>query len=426
MLRNKINKYSIKLKDYEFLNFELPQSIRVIQMKSKLPTILKEKENIKKAVYKALDNSEGYSLQDAVDLSRPIVIVIDDHTRHTPVLPAIEILYDKLKHMGVKNKQISILVSNGTHRKMKKEELYARIGNLLDTLNVVQHDCYDTENLFFSGNIDGIPIILNKLLKKAGSIIGIGSIVAHKFSGWSGGGKIICPGVTGYKTIFLSHRKAIVEEKIVPGMSNNWFISFIDNVSRLAGLNYVINCVPGIDGVFSILAGEPDAVLNKGIKIAENNFIKWFDNCFDIAIISSFPAITDLWQSGKGFYLGDMIVKDGGTIILVSPLDEGLGDHPDFMSILDMDSFQIKNLLDQDLISDPLAAVAGYAVRNIANRCNLRIISTNPDFQNIRILGHEITNDIQNVINESLNQDTSDVVLLNDIYVLPKQKSKEG
>jgi len=418
-----MNKYTIKLKDNKYLNFELSQSIRVTQMKSKLPTILKEKEDIKKAVYKALDNSEGYSLEDSIDLSKPIIIVIDDHTRNTPVLPAIEVLYDKLKYMGVKNKQISILTANGTHRKMNKEELYTRIGNFLDTLTVVQHDCYDTEDLFFLGNIDGIPIILNKLLKKAGSIIGIGSIVAHKFSGWSGGGKIICPGVTGYKTTFLSHRKAIIEEKIVPGMCNNWFISFIDKVSRLAGLKYVINCVPGIDGVFSILAGEPDAVLNKGIKVAENNLIKWFDNRFDIAIISAFPAITDIWQSGKGFYLGDMVVKNRGTIILVSPLDEGLGDHPDFISILAMDSCHIKNLLDHNLLGDPLAALAAYAIRNIADRCNLRIISTNPNLQDIRILCHEITNDIQNVINESLTQDTSDVALLNDIYILPKYKS---
>lgn len=420
-----MNKYTIKLKEYKFLNFELPKSIRVIRLKSKLPTISKEKEDMKKAVCEALDNSEGYSLKDAIDLSRPIVIVVDDHTRHTPVLPAIEILYERLKYMGVKNEQIFILTSNGTHRKMKEEELYTRIGNLLDTLTVVQHNCYEEENLFLAGHIDGIPVILNKILQQAGSIIGIGSIMAHKFSGWSGGGKIICPGVTGYKTIFLSHRKAIVEEQIIPGMRNNWFRSFINKVSRLAGLKYVINYVSGINGTFSVLAGEPDAVLNKGFKIAENNFIKWFDNLFDIAIISAFPATTDFWQSGKGFYLGDMIVKDGGTIILVTPLDEGLGDHPDFMSILDMDSFQIKNFLDQDLISDPLAAVAGYAVRNIADRCNLRIISTNPDFQNIRILGHEITNDIQKVINESLTQDTSDVALLNDIYILPKYKSKE-
>lgn len=422
----KMNRYKIKLKEDKFLNFELPKSIRVSQMKSKLPTISGEKEDMKKEIYKALDNSEGLSLKEAVDLSRPVVITIDDHTRETPVLPAIEILYEKLQQIGVKNEQIYILTSNGTHRKLKKKELYSRIGNLLDTLTVVQHNCYEEENHFLSGYIDGIPIILNKLLQRAGSIIGIGSIMAHKFSGWSGGGKIICPGVTGYKTIFLSHRKAIVEEQIIPGMRNNWFRSFIDKVSKSAGLKYVINFVPGIDGVFSVFAGEPDAVLNKGIKIAENNFINWFDNRFDIAIISAFPAITDFWQSGKGFYLGDMIVKDGGTIILVTPLDEGLGDHPNFMSILDMDSYQIKHSLNQNLIADPLAAVAAYAIRNIANRCTLRIISTNPVIQNIRILDQEITSNIQNILNESLNQDTSDIALLNDIYILPKCKSKEG
>ncbi len=419
-----MNKYNIKLKGDKFLNFELPKSIRVVQMKSKLPTI-SSGGSLKKAIYNALDNSERYSLKEVVDKNRPIVIIIDDFTRPTPVLPAIEILYEKLQQIDIKNEQISILVSSGTHRKMKDEELYTRIGSLLTTLNVIQHDCYDSKNLFFSGFIDGIPIILNKLLQKAGTVIGIGSIVAHRFPGWSGGGKIICPGVTGYKTIFLSHRKAILEEQIIPGMRNNWFSSFIDKVSRLAGLKYIINFVPGIDGVFNVLAGEPNAVLNKGINIAEENLINRFENYFDIAIISSFPSTMDLWQSGKGFYLGDMITKDGGTIILVTTLDDGLGDHPNFLSILNKESFQIKYLLNQNLISDPLAAVSAYAIRNIANRCTLRIVSTNPNIQNIRILDQEITPNIQNVITESLTQDTSDVALLNDIYVLPKYKYKQ-
>lgn len=423
MLRNRTNKYNLKLKSSTSLNFELPKSTQVIQLKSKLPTISSEK-NFKKAIYKAIENSEIYSLKEVVDKKKPIVIIIDDHTRKTPVFEAIEILYEKLQQMGVKNNQIFILVSSGTHRKMKQEELYKRIGYFSDILTIVQHDCYDIENLFLAGNIDGIPIILNKLLQQEATIIGIGSIVAHKFSGWSGGGKIVCPGVTGYETILLSHRKAIIEYQIVPGMRNNWFRTFIDRVSDLAGLKYTINFVPGINGFFDVFAGEPDAVLAKGIEIANENFFNWVGSRCDIAIISAFPATIDIWQSGKGFYLGDMVVKDKGTIILVTPLDEGKGDHPDFLSMLNIEPFRIKNILEQNLITDPLAAVAAYAVRNIAERCVLRIVSTNSTIQHEKILNHEVTDNFQNVIDESLSRNDSDVVIFHDIYVLPEQTVK--
>ncbi len=415
-----MNKYAIKLKDNENMDFRLPKRIRVTQMQSKLPNITSEK-NLRELIYNSIENSEGYSIKEFLDLSQPIIIIVDDHTRKTPTLPAIEILYKKLKQIGVKDDQISILVSSGTHRKMKKEELYARIGKLLDILNVVQHDCYDTENLFFAGNIDGIPIFLNKLLQQKANVIGIGSIVAHKFSGWSGGGKIVCPGVTGYKTILLSHKKAIMEEQIIPGQHNNWFRTFINKVSRIAGLKYLINFIPGIDGVFGLLAGEPDLVHNKGIKVAKKNLTYLFEDRFDIAIISAYPATNDLWQGGKGFYLGDMVVKVGGTIILVTPLDEGKGDHPDFLSMLDKDSVQIKNLIDKNKISDPLAAVAAYAVRNINEHCTLRIVSPNSAIQHKMILNHEIADDFQKVFDESLNEDVNNIAIINDIYLLPEK-----
>lgn len=391
-------------------------------MNSNLPAISNTKHiNIKKAINNALNNSAVYRLEEVINLKNKVVIIIDDYTRQTPVLPAVEILYDKIKSMGVKNEQFFILISSGTHRKMKKKELYQRLGNLTDVIKVVQHDCYDKNNLFSAGDIDGIPVDLNKLLQYDANVIGIGSIMAHKFSGWSGGGKIICPGVTGYETIFLSHKKAIIEEQISPGQSNNWFRTFINKVSQIAGLKYIINFIPGINGFFSVLAGAPKAVLNKGIKVARKNLTNWFEDRFDLAVVSAYPATYDLWQSGKGFYLGDIVTKDGGVIILVTYLNELEGGHPEFLSLLDLEPQRIKKLLDKNLINDPLAAVAAYAVSNINKRCILRVVSANSDAQQVKILGHKITDDLQMLIDKALNKGTKNVVIIDDIYVLPEK-----
>ena len=394
-------------------------------MKSRLPAIpSSDTENMKKVIHHALNNSKVYSLNEFIDLRKKVIIVIDDYTRNTPILPSIEILYEKLRLIGVKNEQIFVLTSNGTHRKMNKEEIYQRLGSLSDVIKVVQHDCYDKNNLFYVGDIDGVPVTLNNLLQNdEANVIGIGSIMAHKFSGWSGGGKIICPGITGYETIFLSHKKAIMEEQISPGQSNNWFRTFINKVSKIAGLKYLINFIPGTKGVFSVLAGEPESVFKGGVEAAKNNLTDWFENHFDIAIISAYPAIYDLWQGAKAFYLGDMVLKDGGTIILATPLNEVMGDHPDFLSTLNMDSLHIRNLLDKNLIDDPLAAVAAYAIKNISEHSTLRVVSTNPAAQHIKILDHEITNDFQMVLEETLNKFTNDVIIIEDTYVLPKKNS---
>ena len=131
-------------------------------MKSRLPAIpSSDTENMKKVIHHALNNSKVYSLNEFIDLRKKVIIVIDDYTRNTPILPSIEILYEKLRLIGVKNEQIFVLTSNGTHRKMNKEEIYQRLGSLSDVIKVVQHDCYDKNNLFYVGDIDGVPVTLN-------------------------------------------------------------------------------------------------------------------------------------------------------------------------------------------------------------------------------------------------------------------------
>lgn len=393
-------------------------------MQSQLPRLSKDREALRPAIANALDHSHGYALREVVKLDQPVLIVVDDHTRGTPVLPTLEVLYERLREIGVKDEQLTILIAAGTHRAMTDDELRQRLGQFFDLLHVEQHNCHAANHLFSAGEIENIPIMLNTLIQQAGTVIGIGSIVAHKFSGWSGAGKIICPGVASYQTIFLSHRRALVEEFIQPGMSTNWHRTFIDQVAKLAGLNYLINYVPGVGGIFDVLAGEPETVLKQAINLAKDQLAVPFQQRFDIVVISAFPGTTDLWQSGKGFYTGNMLVKDGGTIVLVSPLDEGLGDHPAFISTLEMDLPQIQQFLYQEAVPDPLASAAAYAVREIATRCTLRIVSTNQQLQHRHMLEHEIIADIQQVINESVTPATRNLVICQDVYVLPTYKEE--
>jgi nickel-dependent lactate racemase len=416
---------SVQLTASASLNFELPASIQVQTMQSQPPRLSKEPEVLKPAIARALDHSHGYALHDVVKLEQPVLIVVDDHTRGTPVLPTLDVLYERLRAIGVTDEQLTILIAAGTHRPMTDEELRQRLGRFFDLLRVEQHDCHDADRLFSAGQIENIPIVLNTLIQQAGTVIGIGSIVAHKFSGWSGAGKIICPGVAGYQTIFLSHRRALVEETIQPGMSANWHRTFIDQVAKLAGLTYLINYVPGVGGIFDVLAGEPQTVLSHAIGLAREQLSASFQQRFDIVVMSAFPGTMDLWQSGKGFYTGNMLVKDGGTIVLVSPLDEGLGDHPAFISTLEMDLPQIQQFLYHDAVPDPLASAAAYAVREIATRCALRIVSTNQQLQHRHMLGHEITADIQHVIDESITTATRNLVICQDVYVLPTYKEEQ-
>ena len=347
-----------------------------------------------------------------IDLKKPVVIIVDDHTRGTPVKSVLPFLWNNLKKIGVVQSQVTILVANGTHRHMTNEELREKLGEFLDMFNVVQHDC-DKDNLMV-GTKDDIPIYLNKLVVKTPNVLGIGSVVAHKFSGWSGGSKLICPGVSGYETIFLTHERAIVEEKIKLGQKDNWFRSFMNYVSKLANLKFLVNFVTGSSGPLAVFGGEPHKVFNEAVSEASRFLSRYIEKQYDVSIISAYPSIKDLWQTGKVFYTGDIVTKKGGHIFVVSPIEDGFGDHADFVEFLKYDLEELKSLIHQRVTRVPLVIGAAIAVREILDNKKITLVTHNKNVSTLRIGNFEIVHDF-----EELETKGKDLIVLEDSYVLP-------
>ena len=168
------------------------------------------------------------------------------------------------------------------------------------------------------------------------------------------------------------------------------------------------------------MAGDPHAAFDRSVSIAEDFMATGFEKKHDLVVVSAYPATTDLWQSGKGFYNGDLLVKDGGTLVLVTPLDEGLGDHPEFISLLEKSPAEILAVLDSGKLEDPLAAVASYAIRRISERCRLRIVTNNRSIVGHDLLGAPISGDIDSATAEAFRDGARDLAVVNDSYILPK------
>jgi lactate racemase len=415
--------YEVQLSSTQHVTFDVPTKVRPFLLGRNDSPVVRTPSELEEMVRDAVGPTSDYPVVPIVHSTKPVVIVIDDHTRSTPILPALTVVYEEIRRIGVTDEQITVLVSTGTHRPMSEGEVSERLGEFRKHLAVVQHDCLAPENLYPLGEIDGIPVLVNRTLKDAGTVIGIGSLVAHKFSGWSGTGKIICPGVAGYETIYRSHSRSIIEESIVPGQVDNWFRRFVDVVADRAGLSYCINFLPAADGRTAVVAGPPETVLKRGIEIALRQNGETVPTMSDLVIASAYPSTTDLWQSGKAIYSAEMVAKNGGTIVLVTPLDDGLGDHPDFLKLLNFPSPKIRKILAVGKLEDPLAAVAAYAVRRIADRCPIRIVTTNRTVQGQELLGQRIGGDLQKPIDEAVAAGIDSFVLLGNSYVLPQSQS---
>jgi lactate racemase len=98
-----------------------------------------------------------------------------------------------------------VLVATGLHRPNKGEELAELIGDpwVLQHVRIENHCARNGDD-----HIDldrtrtrGTPVTINKLFIEADLRIATGLVEPHFMAGWSGGRKVVAPGVAGHETI---------------------------------------------------------------------------------------------------------------------------------------------------------------------------------------------------------------------------------
>lgn len=371
------------------------------------------------------DLERSLSMADNVDLytlareAGSIVFIVEDHTRHSPVLETLEYLKFEFGRRAISWDKVKLLVATGTHRKMTEIELIEKFASFLASTEIIQHDAADGGEMKDFGNYMNVPLRINRNVE-SDLLVAIGSIVPHRFSGWSGGAKMVVPGVASYETVFQSHRMAILNSSADVGVVENEFRDLIDETGSRVGLDFIINYYYGKDGtVKGCVSGDHITAHRRGVELAKGELLRVFDHRSDITVISSYPSTTDFWQGGKALYTADLITKDGGDIIMVSPLNEGFGDHPAFAKLLRLKSAEILEELDGLTAQDPLAYVAAYAVKNIMERKRVHIVSDTAYRSMFDEIGLSVHDDLQKTI-DSIKAKDREIVVLENSYILPQ------
>ena len=90
---------------------------------------------------------------------------------------------------------------------------------------------------------DGVTILIDEEVINADIKIGIGSIVPHAALGWSGGGKIIYPGVAGKETVMHFHYTHGLTEANLTGQEETVVRTRMEDWVQHVGLDFIVNCV---------------------------------------------------------------------------------------------------------------------------------------------------------------------------------------
>jgi nickel-dependent lactate racemase len=301
------------------------------------PSTVKVERGEKEIISEAFSHPIGSDrLSKQLKGCKEVLIVVDDYTRTTPVQKILPRLISELEETGIKPGGIKILVALGTHRPMTEEEVAKKFGqDISKRYPILNHQWWDSSQLTYFGETEkGTPIFVNRMIKEVGFIIGIGQIVPHRVSGFSGGGNIIQPGICGEETTGKTHwLSAQFKGREILGKIENPVKEEIERVAQKAGLRWIVNTIQDGSGrLIEVVTGDPIQAYRTGAKRSFEIYQSKLPQEADIVIADSHPYDSDLWLAAKGIYASELAVKQGGVVILVTLCSEGVcPSHPEVL-----------------------------------------------------------------------------------------------
>jgi nickel-dependent lactate racemase len=293
------------------------------------------------AVVAALEAPVGTEpLRSRVRPGQQVVVSVCDGTRAQPREVMLAAL---LQHLdGVLDPaDLTVLIATGTHRANTDAELREMLGDaVVDRCRVVNHDARDESSLAFLGeSADGVPVWVNRLWVDADVRVTTGFVEPHFFAGFSGGPKMVTPGLAGLETV-----KHLHDIRRIGHPDATWGRCIgnpvHDSIRAAAAM-----CPPDLScdvllddeqRVTRAFAGELFAMHQQARRAARKVAMHEVAEPYDVVVTtnSGFPLDQNLYQAVKGMAAAERVVRDGGTIVLAAECSDGLPDHGSYAEML--------------------------------------------------------------------------------------------
>ncbi len=340
------------------------------------------------------------------------IILCDDLTRPIPAHEILPILLAQLNDAGLPDSRITIMMALGTHRPMTDEEIIIKVGkSVFDRVGVLNSEFHDKKALRFMGDgSGGVPLWIDERVVRADLKIGVGTILPHPAAGWGGGGKIIYPGVAGEETVRVFHLKQGETPRNLFGVPDSPVRLNMEKWVDAVGLDFIVNVIFTPQGeIYRVVAGHYVQAHRQGVRYASEVYAVEVAERADIVVISSHPADLDLWQATKALCGGEHIVRDGGTLILVTPCPEGIGPHKELAEYLGAPDVQ--RLLEEvrsARVSEPIAAAGAATLVRMRQRISFALVSDGLSDKDAASMRFDYFSSVQEAVDSALRKYGSD------------------
>jgi nickel-dependent lactate racemase len=319
------------------LPVELPAD-RATVVVPKHPPAARDQEG---AVRQALRHPvAGPPLREVVHAGQSVAVSVCDVTRAQPRRIVVPAVLQELEGI-VRLDDVTVLVATGTHRANTDEELRAMLGDdVVESVRVVNHDARDAASHVWLGRLgNDVPVWLDRLWVEADVRITTGFVEPHFFAGFSGGPKMVAPGLAGLETTLTLHDATRIGHP-----SARWGITdgnpVHDDVRAIAaatGTDFALDVVlDGEQRIVQAFGGELFTMHRAACTVAKEVAMRAVPSPFEVVVTSNsgYPLDQNLYQAVKGMSAAAQVVKPGGLIVCAAECRDGFPDHGSYRAEL--------------------------------------------------------------------------------------------
>jgi nickel-dependent lactate racemase len=259
-------------------------------------------------------------------------ISVCDITRPAPNRIVLPHVTRALEQAGVPRDGIRILIATGLHREVTEAELQEIVGpEMLARYRVDSHNARSEESHCHLGRTaGGTEVLIDRRFIEADLHITLGFVEPHLMLGFSGGRKLIAPGLAGERTIKRLHSPLFMRDAraVEGGFPDNPLHRELLEIARLARHDFIVDVALTRDRrIAAVFAGDPERAHAAGVEFVREATLAPVEEPVDAVVTTGggYPLDLTYYQSIKGVTAASHILKDGGKMLLVAACREGLG-----------------------------------------------------------------------------------------------------
>jgi nickel-dependent lactate racemase len=282
----------------------------------------------------------GPPLRERLRPGQTVAISACDITRPQPRSLMLRALLAELDGI-VRTEDVVVVVATGTHRRNTDRELREMFGDeVVDSVRIVNHDARDDTSLSWQGvHGNAVPVWLAREWVEADVRITTGFVEPHFFAGFSGGPKMVAPGLAGLETVLKLH-----DAKRIGDPRSRWGIiegnPIHDDIRAIAtgtGVSFALDVILNRDKqVVTAFGGDLLEMHRAAVARARELAMRPISRAFDVVVTTNagYPLDQNLYQAVKGMSAAFQVTRPGGVIICAAECKDGFPDHGSYRELL--------------------------------------------------------------------------------------------